>query len=70
MNRKLFLEKLSDQKLKELINLLEELDIKGATDSELLRNYADTWYDNKVGIERFACLQIDVYKEATYRWIR
>jgi hypothetical protein len=68
INRKLFLQKLSDEKLKELISLLESLEIKGATDSEILRGYADTWYDNKIGIERLVCLQIDVYKETAYRW--
>jgi hypothetical protein len=55
--------------LEELIDLLEDMEIKGSTDSEVLRNYADTWYENKIGIERLAALQIDTYHEATYRWI-
>jgi hypothetical protein len=69
MNSKLFLQKLSDEKLKEVIGLLETLEINGSTDSELLHHYANTWYDNKVGIERLLCLQNDVYKEAAYRWL-
>jgi len=68
MNRKLFLEKLTDEKLKELLELLEDMEIKGSTDNEIIHHYADTWYDNRVGVERLLLLQIDTYREASFRW--
>lgn len=68
MESKLFLEKMSDKKLKELLELIEDMDTKGTTDSEIIHYYADTWYDNKVGIERLLRLQIDVYREASHRY--
>jgi len=68
MGSKLFLQKMTDDKLKELLELLEDMDIKGSTDSEIIHHYADTWYDNKVGIERLILLQIDTFREASYRY--
>jgi tRNA U54 and U55 pseudouridine synthase Pus10 len=68
MGDKLFLEKLSDEKLKELLELLEDMEIKGTTDSEIIHHYADTWYDNRVGVERLLRLQIDTYREASHRY--
>lgn len=68
MSSKLFLEKMSDKKLKELLELLEEMDIKGSTDSEVVHHYADAWYSNNVGVERLLFLQIDTYREASHRY--
>ena len=68
-NRLLWLEKLSDKELKDILLKVRDLQITGVTSDEELRNIADTWYDNKVGIERFTCLSIDIWKEAAFRWL-
>ena len=70
MKSKLFLEKMSDTNLKELILLLEDLDRRGYTDSEILNSYANTWYENSVGMERLLLLRLDVHYEATQRWLK
>jgi len=70
MERKLFLKKMSNADLKELIVLLDDLDIKGYTESEKLRSYADTWYSNNVGLERLLLLRLDVYSEIVHRWAK
>jgi len=70
MKSKLFLEKMSDTNLKELILLLEDLDRRGYTDSEILHSYANTWYENSVGMERLLLLRLDVHYEVTQRWLK
>ena len=68
MGRKLFLEKMSDDKLLELLSLIDDYEIKGYCDNEEVCNYLYTWYDNKVGLERLLCLQFDAFREASLRW--
>lgn len=68
MTRMLWTQKLSDNKLKELLNKVDDLQIAGVTADDELRNLAETWYDNSVGMERFMRLSIDVWKEAAFRW--
>lgn len=70
MERKLFLEKMSREELKELVELLDDLDARGYTGSEKLHSYADTWYSNNVGLERLLLLRLDVYSEIVHRWIK
>lgn len=66
--RPLWTQKLSDDKLKKLLDKVDSLQIVGATDDEELQNLAETWYDNSVCMERFIALSIDVWKEAAFRW--
>lgn len=68
MYRPLWVQKLTDKKLKELLEKIDNLRNTGVTDDEELINLSDTWYDNKVGIDRFMLLSIDVWKEAALRF--
>lgn len=60
--------KLSDEQLCKYLDELNEFELRGNTDSELLHNTANMWYSNAAGIERLLLLSIDVYKEAAFRW--
>ena len=64
----LWTQKLSDDKLKDILDKVDDLQITGVTGDDELQNLADTWYDNSVGMERFMALSIDVWKEAAFRW--
>lgn len=68
MQRMLWTQKLSDEKLRDILDKVDDLQITGVTGDEELRNLAETWYDNSVGIERLTALSIDVWKEAAFRW--
>lgn len=68
MQRMLWTQKLSDDKLKKILDKVDDMQITGVTSNEELRNLAETWYDNSVGMERFMALSIDIWKEAAYRW--
>lgn len=68
MYRPLWVQKLTDKKLKELLEKIDDLQNTGVTGDEELRSLAETWYDNRVGIERFTALSIDVWKEAALRF--
>ena len=68
IKRPLWTCKLSNEKLLKYLDELNEFEIKGNTDSELLLTTADTWYDNAVGIDRIIRLANDVYKEDAFRF--
>lgn len=68
MKRMLWTQKLSNDKLKDILDKVDDLQITGVNVDEELRNLAETWYDNSVGMERFMALSIDVWKEAAFRW--
>ncbi len=68
MHRMLWTQKLSDDKLRDIMDKVEDLQITGVTGDEELQNLAETWYDNSVGMERLMALSIDVWKEAAFRW--
>ena len=68
MKRMLWTQKLSDDKLKDILDKVDDLQITGVTGDDELQNLADTWYDISVGMERFMALSIDVWKEAAFRW--
>lgn len=70
MNRKLFLEKMSDDKLKEVFEKIEDAQINCGTDDEEIIFLVDTYYSNKTGIERLLFLAMDIYRECAIRWIR
>lgn len=69
MRRPLWVQKLSDEKLKQLIEDLYALEATGRTDREYLRQIADTWYSSNTGIERLMLMANDCYKEAAFRWM-
>ena len=75
--RPLWVCKLDDNKLKEYLDVLNEFELKGTTNSELILNTVKTWYDisiyNSFDIEYWLFVNIkkladDVYKEAAARW--
>ena len=68
MNRPLWVQKLSDEQLKEILSYVQDIEILGGTDNEKVLNITETWYDQKVGIERLMAFSIDVWKEAAFRW--
>ena len=68
MQRMLWTQKLSDDKLRDILDKVDDLQITGVTGDEELRNLAETWYDNSIGMEQLMALSIDVWKEAAYRW--
>lgn len=70
MQRMLWTQKLSDQKLKKILDKVDDFQITGVNRDEELQNLAETWYDNSVGMEWFMALSIDVWKEAAFRWRR
>lgn len=55
--------KLSDDKLKQYLDALNEFELKGNTGNELLLSTAETWYDGSI-----QSLANDIYKEAAVRW--
>ena len=69
MNRPLWVQKLSDERLKEMLSYVQDIEILGSTDNEKVLNITETWYDQKVGIERLMAFSIDVWKEAALRWV-
>lgn len=68
MRRPLWVQKLTDKKLKELLEKIDDLQNTGVTSDEELRSLSETWYDNRVGVERFTALSIDIWKEAALRF--
>lgn len=68
MRRPLWVQKLTDKKLKELLEKIDDLQNTGVTGDEELRSLSEIWYDNRVGVERFTVLSIDVWKEAALRF--
>ena len=69
MRRPLWVQKLSDEKLKQMIEDLNALEATGNTDKEYLRQIADTWYLSRTGTERLMLMANDCYKEAAFRWM-
>lgn len=67
-HRPLWTCKLSDDKLKQYLDAIDEFELKGDTDNELLLNTADTWYYSGDRDENLRNLANDIYKEATVRW--
>ena len=67
-HRPLWTCKLSNDKLKQYLDALNEFELKGNTDNELLLHTAETWYSNTVQINNIASLANDIYKEAAVRW--
>lgn len=67
--RPLWLEKIDDKKLKDIIGMTKEVEMTMVISNMTVLNILETWYSDsetrKEQIDRF-CL--DVYKEAAIRW--
>lgn len=68
MKRPLWVQKLSDKQLKEMLVYVEDMERAGGTQEEKVLNIIETWYDQKVGLEKLLAFSIDVWKEAAFRW--
>lgn len=68
MHRPLWVQILTDEGLEALLEKLDELQNTGVTEDVELIRLSKTWYDNRVGMERFLSLSIDVWKEASFRF--
>ena len=51
-----------------MLSYTQDIEIFGGTDNEKVLSITETWYDQKVGLERLMVFSIDVWKEAAYRW--
>jgi hypothetical protein len=69
MSQNKILQNMQDKELAEIIILVKDLDSNGWTDSEKLRTYAKSWYEDNTILMQFAQLEIDVFREATERWL-
>lgn len=69
-NLPLWVQKLSDYKLKQYIESLNEFEISGRTNNIALKNIAAAWYSTERTTEEdeLRSLANDVYREAAIRW--
>ena len=67
-HRPLWVCKLNNNELRLYLDALNEFEIKGNTDNELLLHTAETWYHNQVPINNIINLANDIYKEAAVRY--
>ena len=70
MGRPLWVQKLSDKQLKEMLVYVDDMERVGGIQEEKVLNIIETWYDQKVGLEKLLAFSIDVWKEAAIRWQR
>jgi hypothetical protein len=68
MKRPLWVQKLSDAQLKEMISYADDIEITGKVRFNKAKNIIDTWYMQRTRLERAISFSIDVYKEAAFRW--
>lgn len=68
MNRPLWVQKLSDEKLKEMLSQIQDFEITGVIQHNEVRNIINTWYDQNTVMEKMIACSIDVWKEAAFRW--
>lgn len=69
MNRPLWIQKLSNEQLKEMLEYVRDSEVSGVVHSEKAWRIIDTWYSHKVGLERVMAFSVDVWKEAAFRWM-
>lgn len=69
MNRPLWVQKLSNEQLKEMLEYVRDSEASGVVHSEKAWRIIDTWYNHKVGLERVMAFSVDVWKEAAFRWV-
>lgn len=66
IKRPLWVSKLSDDKLKQYLDALNDFEAKKYIDNELLLHTLYTWYSDQN--DKFSKLANDIYKEAAARW--
>ena len=70
MRRPLWVQKLSDAQLKEMISYADDIEITGKVRFDEAKNILRTWYYQRTGMERAIAFCADVYKEAAFRWMK
>lgn len=69
MQRPLWVQKVSDDELNELLEYVDEIESNGVAPNEKVKHILNTWYYNhEVGLEKMVRFSIDVWKEAADRW--
>ena len=68
MNTPLWVQKLTDEQLTKMLDYVQTIEATGVNRFDEVWNIVETWYDQKVGIERLTAFCIDVWKEASSRW--
>lgn len=68
MKRLLWTQKLSNQKLKLLLEKTEYMEELGRTNDEEINTLANTWYDEDDMESSINHLTVDIWKEAAFRW--
>ena len=68
IKRPLWTGKLSDDKLRKYLGELNDRELKGNTNSELLLDTAEAFYFSKSIEKNLESLAVDIYKEAAFRW--
>lgn len=68
MKRLLWTQKLSNQKLKLLLEKTEYMEELGKTNDEEINTLANTWYDEDDMESSINRLTVDIWKEAAFRW--
>ena len=69
MNKPLWVQELTYDQLAEMLNFIEDAEIKGITDSSTLLLTMNTWYDHLLKEQQLVNLSIDIRKEAADRWL-
>lgn len=69
--RPLWLEKLNDEQLKNMLIHAQDIEILSKTTDKEVLNVFETWYEHhKTRTEQLTAFCSDVYKEAAYRWLK
>lgn len=68
MSRSLWVQKLSDEHLRKMLECAQDFEASGVVRWDKVWHILETWYDQKVGIERAMEFCVDVWKEAAFRW--
>ena len=51
-----------------MLEYTQDIEATGVARAEEVWHIVETWYSQKVGIERLMAFSIDVWKEAAFRW--
>jgi|GEM_PF-4534106 len=70
MKRPLWVQKLSNAQLKEMISYADDIEITGKVRFNEVKNILIAWYYQRTGMERAIAFCVDVYKEAAFRWMK
>lgn len=68
MNRPLWVQKLSDEQLKQMLSYVQDIEILGHTKEKEVLIILRTWYSQKDDTEKLKAFSLDVLKESAFRW--